>query len=153
MIASIDYLGATWAERMAADIAGALDHILITTLSIQKPTQMVHGSYAKLYQSLLDAAKAGVETHLYLPASHKSHPATLKNNGMANELAKAGVQVHQIRVSHLLHAKTCVIDNKISYIGSGNWTAAAANHNHEGYIRAVCEKLALDIKARWELLA
>jgi phosphatidylserine/phosphatidylglycerophosphate/cardiolipin synthase-like enzyme len=153
MLSETELLGASWAEKMAEDIDAAHEKIIITALSVHLPTQLRHGNYAKLWQALERAAGHKLQIDFYLPASHAAHAATLKNNGVCQRLKEMGIYTHQIPPSHLLHAKTCVIDSEIVWVGSGNWTAAAANHNHEAYIRTKSRKIALDITARWELLA
>jgi phosphatidylserine/phosphatidylglycerophosphate/cardiolipin synthase-like enzyme len=79
-------------------------------------------------------------------------PATRGNYGAGRACTAAGIHIHYVTGNRLLHAKTCIIDKHAIWIGSGNFTAAAAHHNHEAYLRADCAKIAAEIVSRWEAL-
>jgi len=149
---NVIFLAATWAERMAQDVRNAKEQIIMTALSMQQARGNSHGSWHGLWSALLEAPGRGVAVKIWLPQPHHAHPATMGNYTTAVTLAKAGIVCQLVKDSRLLHAKTCVIDEQIAYVGSGNYTAAACNHNHEAYLRVDCKKLALDVATRWELL-
>ena len=149
---NITFLASTWAERMAEDVRNAQEQVIMTALSMQQARGSSHGHWHALWSALIAAPGRGVAVKVWLPQPHHAHPATLGNHTAAMTLAKAGVVCQLVKDSHLLHAKTCVIDEQIAYVGSGNFTAAACNHNHEAYLRVDCKRLARDVAARWELL-
>lgn len=74
----------------------------------------------------------------------------MRNAFARDVLIALGVKAFLLPSMKLLHAKTVMIDNKIAWAGSGNWTAAASNHNHEFYIRTT-DPLAVSALAGFHL--
>lgn len=130
---------ATWAEQMATDIAAARESITIASLSCILPTPKATGKWQELYSQWKEAAKRGLHVEIYLPSPHTQHPATRQNITAAKQLAEVGIHTRFVNPTKLLHIKTCVIDERVLWVGSGNMTGAAINHNHEAYIRTVSE--------------
>lgn len=153
MIENTNLYTAKWAENMAHDCKAAQHSIHLTAISCLPPTEKAAGAWKELFSSWEDAAKRGVEVHIWLPVPNKAFPATLQNHTAGMKLSASGVFTHMVKGNRLLHAKTCIIDNRIAWVGSGNFTAAAANYNYEAYLRVDCAKIALDLRTRWELLA
>lgn len=141
-----------WAPPLTQDIGYAQHSIYITVLSMHTPRHSTDSKYCKLFENLKAAIKRGLIVHVALPAASKTHGATLMNTGTLNELASIGATVHSIPMPNLLHAKTVLIDENIVWIGSGNWTAAAAHHNHEIYNRTESHYIARVLAKHWEEL-
>jgi len=139
----------SWADQLAADIGAAKKTITISTMSFSPPRRPSASPFGKLWSALCDAPKQGAHVIVYLPATSSTHPATWNNNHAAHELHKSGIHCVQVQVMRLLHAKTAVIDGRIVWVGSGNWTAAAAHFNHEAYLRAESPELAESLTAHW----
>lgn len=150
--ASLTYHGEDWAQAMADDCKAAKLTLHMTALSCQPPRTKTPGEWPELYQTWLDAVSRGLSVEIWLPTASPSHPATRFNLESARRMIADGINAHIIPVRNLLHAKTCIIDSKISYVGSGNFTAAAAHHNHEAYIRTECPLVATKLIARWKAL-
>lgn len=131
-----------WAQEMALDIGAAQYSVHITTLSMQPPRHPGASPHHALFSALSGVAKLGRRCQVAMPAPSKAHPATAFNRYAADWLMHAEVLTHWADPARLLHAKTCIIDRHIVYIGSGNWTAAACNYNREVYIRADSADLA-----------
>jgi len=151
--ANLYYHGEGWAEHMAAECEKALRSIHISALSMLPPTPHAQGSWPELWRAWCAAAKRGVRVDVWLPAASPIHPATKGNRGAGNTIQLSGMYIHHVTGNRLLHAKTCVIDEQQIWIGSGNFTAAAAHHNYEAYLRADCPEIARQIVARWKNLA
>lgn len=149
---NVAYHGTEWAKGMAYDIKQATQSIHLTALSIHRPTKNGRGAWPDLINAWKAAALQGVRIDLWLPAPSHTHPATLQNMTVGKYLSDQGLNIHLVKPTKLLHAKTCVIDRRIVWIGSGNFTAAAAHHNHEAYMRAECPKIAEELITRWCLL-
>jgi phosphatidylserine/phosphatidylglycerophosphate/cardiolipin synthase-like enzyme len=139
-----------WPLAIATDITGASSLITITALSMHQPRHDNGTDYATLYNALAAAPARGVQCVVYMPDSSSSHPATSQNRTTAAALARLGCTVHTIPVSRLLHAKTVSIDDAIIWVGSGNWSAAAAHFNHECYLRANAPQLAARLREHWQ---
>lgn len=134
---------------MAADIDAALHSICISSLSLHPPRASRASNIGMLWSSIEAAAERGVSLLFFLPQSSKAHPATAFNESAATRLHAIGAKVHTLNPARLLHAKTVSIDDSIAWVGSGNWTAAAAAHNREAYIRAASPRIATRLRNHW----
>lgn len=124
-----------WASNLAADIGAAQQSITLTAISYLHPRKLQGTPHAELGAAIFSAAARGKRVEIILPATSTNHPATAQNNSQAAYLAAHNIRVTLTPMPRLLHAKTALIDDAIAWIGSGNFTAAACNHNHELYIR------------------
>ena len=150
--ANLYYHGEGWAAAMADECQLAMASIHASALSFQPPRTQTDGDWPRLYQSWVDAAARGVQVCVWLPAASTTHPATHHNLTAARRMIADGIHARLVSGNQLLHAKTCVIDASSIWIGSGNFTAAAAHFNHEAYLRADCPAIAAELIARWEAL-
>ncbi|MFA5825507.1 MAG: phospholipase D-like domain-containing protein [Gallionellaceae bacterium] len=150
---NLAYHGAGWAKALADECAKAVGGIHISALSMLPPTPNATGHWPELWAVWCAAVQRGVRVGVWLPAPTAIHPATKGNAGAGRRIQEAGMEIHYITGNQLLHAKTCVIDARSVWIGSGNFTAAASHHNHEAYLRADCEEIARQLIQRWESLA
>lgn len=141
-----------WAEAMRADVAAATASVSLSALSLQPPITRTPGAWPALWHALTAAADRGVRVRLYLPQPTNTHPATRFNDATCAKASAAGIRCHLIRGPRLLHCKSLVIDATVSWIGSGNFTAAACHHNIEAYLRAADPAIAAAIQTRWDAL-
>ena len=101
-----------------------------------------------LIRALVQAEHRGVRVHVLLEDS-------IDTNRVAyNYLRSNGVDVSFDSPSTTLHAKVIVIDGRIVFIGSHNWSEAALNWNHEVSVRIDSEEFAKEMEdyfrsARW----
>jgi len=140
----------SWAAPLAADIDAARSSILISTLSMHPPRTQSGNNLCRLFDALAAAAARGLAVDVIMAAVSGSHPATSFNHAAAASLASMGCRAHFAMPARLLHAKTAVIDSFIVWVGSGNWTAAAATFNHEAYIRAESSVMAASMLEHWK---
>lgn len=145
-------LAENWAQEMSSDIENAHASIVMSSLSFLPPRGTNCTSFGALWLALCAAALRGVKVDLFLPVPSNTHPATLQNITSANRAKCAGIDTNFVKLPRLLHAKSTVIDSLVCWIGSGNLTAAAANHNHEIYCRFENADIAERIVARWRAL-
>lgn len=138
---------ASWARDLATDIRAAKSTIVATALSLLPPRTIKPDDFSRLWLALADAATRGVGVTFILPAPTISHPATQRNESAAFALRSLGAAGVLVPPTRLLHAKTVLIDDAVAWLGSGNWTAAAAHHNREIYARTTDPIALLDIKA------
>lgn len=138
-----------WAPALAGDIASAERSIYITSLSMQLPRRAGATPHHLILDALTKAPARGVRVDVVLPPPSKAHPACAFNRQVAGVLHAFGARVWFAPVSNLLHAKTATIDEQIVWVGSGNWTAAAANHNREAYLRVASATLAQQQLRHW----
>lgn len=142
-----------WAGRMAEDFEAASASITLSALSALPPRGSADTPNARLWSALRAAAARGVLVRLYLAAPMRAHPATAQNGTTARALQEQGITCRLIPPPKLLHAKTSTIDERIVWIGSGNFTSAAAHHNHEAWCRFENHEIAARLAARWRTIA
>lgn len=127
---------AGWLETLTVDLDKAAASISITALSIHYPATKTAGPLGPFWAALAAATSRGIRPALIMPAPSRSHPATAMNGNTAEKAHALGLDAHLIPLPRLLHAKSAVIDSRIAWVGSGNFTAAAACHNREIYMRS-----------------
>lgn len=141
-----------WAAAMARDVRAATASASLSAISIQPPRSKTPGQWPDLWAALVAAAARGVRVTLYLPPPSNTHPATRFNSNTATVAAAAGIATRFLRGPRLLHCKSLVLDARVVWIGSGNFTSAAAHHNVEAYLRTERPDFAATIAARWDAL-
>jgi phosphatidylserine/phosphatidylglycerophosphate/cardiolipin synthase-like enzyme len=124
-----------WSTALRRDIEAATLCVALSSLSMLPPTPRQTGAWPALWHALVAAPGRGIACTIVLPKPTSVHPATLQNYKAATMLTAARVRVLWCPGPRLLHAKTCVIDKLIAWVGSGNFTQAAAAHNHEAWTR------------------
>lgn len=142
-----------WAINMARDCTSARQSISASALSLLPPRHTTDSPFGQLWQAWCAAAARGVPVVFFLAAPSKSHPATAQNITAGALARAAGMSARYVPQPGLLHAKTLVIDERIVWIGSGNFTAAAAHYNHEIYCRFESVEIAQRILTRWNNIA
>jgi cardiolipin synthase len=80
--------------------------------------------------ALVDAARRGVDVKLLLPGSTDTTLTVAAGRYYYSELLKSGVKIYE-RLDVLLHAKTAVIDNVWSTVGSTNMDFWSFSTNDE----------------------
>lgn len=151
--AQINYFDVDWCGSMAAQCATAQRSIHMSALSMQAPRQDAIGTWPDLWRELCAAARRGVRVDIWLPAPSPIYPASKGNQATGQRIVDEKMHVHFVTGNRLLHAKACVIDTASCWIGSGNFTAAAAHFNHESYLQTVCPVIAGRIISRLKTLA
>ena len=138
-----------WARPLADDIAQARRSVIVTSLSLQPRKANSGHPVSLLWSAMETASNAGARVTFILPRPSPTHPATAFNLSAAADLSKLGIRSVFAPPANLLHAKTCIIDATTVWVGSGNWTAAAAAHNREAYIRCESPDLAEKLRRSW----
>lgn len=142
-----------WAAAMALDCNEAKTQIVLSALSLLPPRTTTAGEWPDLWRALTGAAGRGVDVQLYLAKPNAINPATKQNYSTADTASAAGIKCRLLPGPRLLHCKSLVVDSLIVWIGSGNFTAAAAHFNHEAYTRSVRADFAAMMLERWKALS
>ena len=95
-------------------------------------------------EALIKARKNGADVYVVMDNAEKNDITGPINKDTGDELKKAGITVVYDSKKVRLHAKTVVIDNKIVFIGSHNYTVSAMNKNREITARIVSPEAAKD---------
>lgn len=113
-------------------LSGAAERVWVTDAYLVAPRE--------LYQSLVDAARAGVDVRVLVPGtSDLTHVQNLTRIGY-RDLLGAGVRIFEWR-GPMLHAKTLVVDGRWVRIGSSNLNLSSLLANYE--IDILADDLAL----------
>jgi cardiolipin synthase A/B len=81
-------------------------------------------------ESLLHAARRGVDVRILLPSQSDSGPALAVQRSHYTRLLGAGVHLYEVKAD-VLHSKTVVVDGAWSVIGSSNFDNRSAMFNDE----------------------
>jgi len=84
----------------------------------------------QIVKALTDAARRGVDVKILLPGITDSKLALYAQRHLYSELLKSGVKLYECNTS-LLHAKTAVVDNVWSTVGSTNMDFLSLLKNDE----------------------
>lgn len=115
----------------------------------------------QIVKALTDAAERGVDVKILLPGITDSRLALYAQRHHYSDLLKAGVKLYEHSTS-LLHAKTAVVDNVLSTVGSTNMdflslssndevNAVILNHDFAGEMEKMFARdLAESDQIRWE---
>lgn len=130
-------------ESLAADISNAKESIYIAVYMFKSYDKVSTG--AGLIKKLLEnAADRGIKVYIALDSDNDGGFVNKENHKLGSELQKHGATVVYDNPEQRMHSKCAVIDEKISYIGSHNYTNSALGHNRELTVRIVSEEAAKD---------
>ena len=121
-------------------LAGAAQRIWLTDAYLVAPPG--------IYQSLVDAARSGVDVRLLVPGtSDLTHVQSWTRMGYGDML-RAGIKIYEWRGA-MLHAKTIVVDGRWVRVGSSNLNLSSLIANYELDIIAEDVTLALGMEAQF----
>ena len=94
-----------------------------------------------LIRGLVNAKKRGVDVKVVI--EYRTYYGYMSDNLKAHEyLSSNGVSVKLDQENDTDHLKLVVVDGKIVYVGSHNWSEAALYYNREASIKVVSEEVA-----------
>ena len=121
-------------------LAGASERIWLTDAYLVAPPG--------IYQSLIDAARSGVDVRLLVPGtSDLTHVQGWTRVGYVDML-RAGIKIFEWRGA-MLHAKTIVVDSRWIRVGSSNLNLSSLVANYELDIIAEDEGLGLEMESQF----
>ncbi len=98
-----------------------------------------------LIRELVNARERGVNVTVVI--EYRTHTGYMDSNLEAySYLSANGVNVKLDEESDTDHMKLVIIDDKIVYIGSHNWSESALYYNHETSVKIVSEEIAETFK-------
>ncbi len=92
------------------------------------------GVNQKIYESLFDAVKRGVDVKIVLDQSGFNPNQSTRNKDLGDFLKSGGVKVFYDDPEATLHAKTMIIDSIFVIVGSTNWSYHALDKNNEASV-------------------
>lgn len=139
-----------YVENIVKDIAKAKDNITCALFMYKVDNHNInnlHEPVPLITSAFVNAAKRGVKVNMIFEKSnYEDDLSNIYNIKTAKYLENNGINVVFDNISRKLHAKMCLIDNKIIYTGSHNFTYSAMQKNSESSVKIVSEKDAHDVK-------
>lgn len=139
-----------YVENIVKDIAKAKDNITCALFMYKVDNHNInnlHEAVPLITSAFVNAAKRGVKVNMIFEKSnYEDDLSNIYNIKTAKYLENNGINVVFDNISRKLHAKMCLIDNKIIYTGSHNFTYSAMQKNSESSVKIVSEKDAYDVK-------
>lgn len=143
-----------YVENIVKDIAKAKDNITCALFMYKIDNYNIndlHEAVPLITSAFVNAAKRGVKVNMIFEKSnYEDDLSNIYNIKTAKYLENNGINVVFDNISRKLHAKMCLIDNKIIYTGSHNFTYSAMQKNSESSVKIVSEKDAYDVKKFFE---
>jgi cardiolipin synthase len=103
-----------------------------------------------LQESLMAAARRGVQVEILVPGRHMDKPLVRLNGQDAyDRLLEAGVRIYQYRRT-MLHAKVITVDEVASFVGSANFDRRSSTLNEEANLLVLDEPLAAELDRHFE---
>jgi cardiolipin synthase A/B len=112
-----------------------------------------------LRKAVQTRARAGVDVRILVPGNHTDAiPVQYAGRGYYEELLEAGVRIFEYQAS-MMHAKTVVVDDGWTLVGSANMDERSMEINEEnllgiaeaGFARAVVEGIEMDLTRSKEI--
>lgn len=126
------------------DIAEADNSVYIAMYMFKSYDDRKSGA-GLIKSSLVKAAKRGVKVYVALDSSEDGDFVDKENKKLGKYLQKNNIQVVYDSPEKRMHTKALVVDERISYIGSHNYTNSALKYNREMTVRIVSEKASEDV--------
>ncbi|WP_246112255.1 phospholipase D-like domain-containing protein [Thermococcus aciditolerans] len=126
----------TYYRSLIEDIRGARESVYVTMFLMKYDPNDSYDHANDLIRALVEARKRGVSVHVILENGIEDNRATY------DYLRSNGVDVVFDSPSVTLHTKMVVIDGRVVYIGSHNWSEAALDWNHEVSVRIESQEIA-----------
>ena len=116
--------------------------VMFTLEPDKKPGQLV--------DALIEAHKRGVKVEVVLDQNvdfvrGDIREPKVKSNTAFRRLKEAGVSVWYDEPARYTHAKACIIDQRIVFVGSTNWTGNSFDNNIETNVRIESPQLAQEM--------
>lgn len=92
------------------------------------------GVNQKIYESLFEAVRRGVDVKIILDQSGFNPNQSIRNKELGDFLKSGGVKVYYDDPEATLHAKTIIIDSIFVIVGSTNWSYHALDKNNEASV-------------------
>ncbi|WP_460843593.1 phospholipase D-like domain-containing protein [Nocardioides marmoraquaticus] len=114
----------------------------------QKNVWMTHAYFIpdeNFVESLVHAARRGVDVRLLLPAKSNHIVADWISRGYFRRMLQAGIKIHRFRDA-MVHAKTATIDGSWTTIGTANVDRLSMSGNYEINVEIIDESLAAEME-------
>jgi phosphatidylserine/phosphatidylglycerophosphate/cardiolipin synthase-like enzyme len=116
---------------LLSSINEAEEYIHIVMYLMKYYPQDTTGGVSQLQKALIEAAEKDVEVRVILEWSDYNSSLNATNESTFVYLDAMGLEVRFDPSSVTTHAKLVIIDGRIAYVGSSNWSKSAFEDNNE----------------------
>jgi len=113
-------IGSQYPAALIEHLAAARQSVCIVMFAWEVPTAGHYKKISQLNDAIVSAKERGVSVRCIVHF-HKT----------LAELLRRGVNAKKIHIGGLLHTKLCIIDERVTFIGSHNFTERAFTSNAE----------------------
>lgn len=131
-------------DSMVEDILKSEKNIYCS-IYMFKTTDNTYQKSTLIQEAMFKALKNNVKVFIVMDLGKSDEITTEYNKETAEELIEKGATVVFDSPNKRLHTKLMVIDEKIVYIGSHNYTHSALKYNHEATARIVSGDFAKEV--------
>ncbi|NJE11041.1 phospholipase D-like domain-containing protein [Thermococcus sp. MAR1] len=131
-------------RSLISAIDGAEESVYVMVFLMKYDPEDSHDHANDLIKALVRARKRGVRVYVLL------EDGLDVNEEAYRYLKENGVDVSFDSPSTTLHAKVVIVDGRLVFIGSHNWSESALDWNHEVSVMVVSEELARDLIGYFE---
>ena len=107
---------------------------------------------SQLLNSIIQADGRGVDVKVLLEKSDYNNSLNAINESTYVYLTSKGVDVRFDSPSVTTHAKLVIIDDKIAFVGSTNWTKSALEENNEVNVKIKAEDMVKELESYFQTL-
>ena len=133
----------TLLTELTRDIAEAEKSVYLAVYMFKSYDNEKNGA-GLIKRALKKAAGRGIDVYVALDRSEESDFVDKENKKLGKELEKHNIRVTYDDKDVRMHSKCAVIDEKITYIGSHNYTNSALKYNREITVRIESEGVSSD---------
>lgn len=138
-LANNEYLG-----ELVSSIEDAEKSITVS-MYMFKTTDYTTQDTKHIENALIRAAGKGINVKVIMDIEKEEGFLNDVNRETAEELAEEGIKIIYDSPSKRTHTKLIVIDKKIVFIGSHNFTHSAMNYNNEASVKVISKDFAEEV--------
>ena len=136
-------IGQVFFDNLIKAIDEAKLSVLITQYQWKWNIHQRHSRVQRLGAAIVRAKGRGVVVKVLMNKEAQSHHLTRINRVAGDQLSKVGCLVKFLSPGTTLHAKTWVIDGRLSFVGSHNISARSLGFNEEVSVRIDSKEVAV----------
>lgn len=127
-------------ETAAGMLRNAEKSVRLTLSQVRRYERFPDSNANRLLAKVLAARERGVPVEVCLDYSAHLPENTIGNLEVGRWLAEAGIPVYLSPADRTMHAKILLVDEKLTLLGSTNWSHYSLDRNREANLLVDCEE-------------
>ena len=107
---------------------------------------------SQLQKALINARERGLDVKVLLERSDYNSSLNASNESTYVYLNSQGIDVRFDQLSVTTHAKLVIIDDKVAFVGSTNWSQSAVEENNEVNVKMTDKNIVEDLESYFQNL-